>query len=162
MDINKTVNKALNEQINKEFYSAYLYLSMAGKCEEMGYPGFSNWMKKQAQEEVEHAMKIFNYVNSRNGTVELEEIKKPLGSWKQPSDMFKDSLDHEKFVTQSIHDVFSLARKENDIATESFLKWFVDEQVEEEESVSEVLDKLDKIKDHSAGLVMLDKQLAKR
>lgn len=162
MDINKKVNDALNEQINKELYSAYLYLSMAAKCEEMSYPGFSNWMKKQSNEEVEHAMKIFNYINSRNGVAELEEIKKPKNSWGSTIEMFEDSLEHEKFVTQSIHDVFNLARNENDIATESFLKWFVDEQVEEEESVSEVLDKLTKVKDHSAGLVMLDKELSKR
>jgi ferritin len=161
--ISKNMTDALNGQINKELYSAYLYLAMAVHASDSDLPGFSTWFRMQAKEEVEHGMKIYGYVQEHGGHVELDAIEKPSAKFKSPTDLFEKALAHEQFVTKSIHALVDLAIKERDHATNSFLKWFVDEQVEEEAHASEILAKLKMIGDQpSAALLMMDTQLGKR
>ncbi len=151
---------ALNDQLNLELYSAYIYQAMGAQFESDGWDGFSSWMDFQAQEEMEHARKIYDFINERGERVELQEIEKPPFSWDSVLAAFKDALAHEKKVTESIHDLVSLAREHDDYATESFLQWFVDEQVEEEDSVEAIVDKLEKVGD--TGLYVLDQEMGKR
>ena len=162
MDINDKVTKAVNKQINTELYSSYLYLSNAGYFESRNWPGFANWMKIQSKEENAHAMKFYDYVLARGGEVVLYDIKASDVNWKTPFDVFKHVYEHELKVTVSIHDLLKTARQENDAATESFLKWFVDEQVEEEANAKQIVEKLKLIKDSTSGLFMLDHQLGER
>lgn len=161
--IGKKMEKALNEQVNKELYSAYLYLAMSAFSQSINLPGFANWFRLQANEEVAHAMKIFDYINEAGGTAVLEAIEKPPAKFKSPLALFEQSLEHEQFVTRSIHGLVDLAIQEKDHATNSFLKWFVDEQVEEEAHASEILAKLSMIGEgKGGGLLMIDHQLSKR
>ena len=162
MKISSKVEKAINEQINKELYSAYLYLSMAAYCEDKNLPGFAHWLKKQAEEELGHAMKLFEYVVERRGRVVLDEIKKPPSEWNSIVELFEHVLEHEEKVTESIHSLLELAQEEKDHATVSMLKWFVDEQVEEEASADAILQKLRMIGDHRPALVTLDEKLSQR
>ena len=129
--ISKEMEKALNEQINKETYSAYLYFSMAAYFESENFEGMASFMKAQAGEELEHAMKIYDYVNEQGGRVVLEAIEKPQTNYKGALEIFEMSLKHEKFITASINKLVDQAIKENDHATRTFLSWFVTEQVEE-------------------------------
>ena len=154
--------KALNEQINAEMYSSYLYLSMESYFQSVSLTGFAAWMRGQVQEELFHGMKMYDYVCERGGRVSLETIKKPDSSWKSPQAAFKHILKHEQLVTSLINDLVDLAMKERDHATLNFLQWFVAEQVEEEASVGEIVDKLKLIKDDTSGLFMLDAELGKR
>ena len=160
--ISKKMEKAINEQINKEIYSAYLYLAMAAQCENMGLKGFGNWFKVQYSEELTHAMKFFEYVNEQGGRVELSAIKQPPSEFKSPLAMFEQSYKHEQYVTQSIHGLVDLAIKEGDHATNSMLKWFVDEQVEEEANAQEIVTKMKMIGPSGSGILYLDGKLAKR
>jgi ferritin len=160
--INKKMEKAINEQINKEFYSAYLYLAMAAQCENLGLKGFGNWFKVQYTEELSHALKFFDYVSEQGGRVELASIKQPPVEFKSPLAMFEQSYKHEQYVTQSIHGLVDLAIKEGDHATHSMLKWFVDEQVEEEANALENITKLKMIGPSGSGVLYLDGKLAKR
>ncbi|MCL2325987.1 MAG: ferritin [Proteobacteria bacterium] len=155
---------ALNEQINKEFYSAYMYLSMSAHFSDLGLPGFANWMHIQAKEEMTHAMKIYHYILSRQARVILTPIDtaKTLIMWESPLEVFEASLEHERFVTASINDIVTLAIAEKDHATQIFLNWFVTEQVEEEESFSETINALRLINDNGYGLLMLDRELGAR
>jgi len=154
--------EALNEQINRELYSEYLYLSMAAWFEDQGLPGFANWMKVQTQEEHFHAMKIFDYVSEVNGRVTLKPIAGPPVDFESALAIFEASLDHEKYITASINERVKLAMDESDFATANFLQWYVAEQVEEEASVGAVVDKLRLAAGHGNALLMLDKQLATR
>lgn len=156
------VEKALNKQINAELYSAYLYQAMAAYFEDKSLDGFAHWMDLQAEEEMEHARKIYDYVNERGGRVILEGIDKPKNEWESNLEVFEDSLAHEEKVTAMINDLVALADKENDYATHSFLQWFVDEQVEEEDTVGEIVDKLKLVGDSTQGLFMMDDKLAAR
>jgi ferritin len=160
--ISKKMEKALNEQINKEFYSAYLYLAMAAQCENLGLKGFGNWFKVQYTEELTHALKFFDYVSEQGGRVELASIKQPPVDFKSPLAMFEQSHKHEQYVTQSIHGLVDLAIKEGDHATHSMLTWFVDEQVEEEANALEIVTKLKMIGPSGSGVLYLDGKLAKR
>ncbi|HCZ07279.1 MAG: ferritin [Thermotogota bacterium] len=162
MKINATVEKALNEQINRELYSAYLYLAMAAYLDEKNLPGAAHWMRVQAQEEVGHAMRLYNYVVERRGRVVLEAIEKPPVEWKSITDVFESALKHEEKVTSHIHSLVDLAQEEGDHATVSMLKWFVDEQVEEEASVDEILQKLRYLGEDGRSLIILDRELAQR
>ncbi len=162
MKLSEKMEKALNEQVKKEFYSAYLYLSMSAYCESLGYSGFANWLKKQAQEEMEHAMKLYDYIFERRGRVILEAIDKPPSDWKDLVDVFENVLKHEEEVTESIYKLMDLAKEEKDYATESMLKWFVDEQVEEEASADEILQKLKMVGENKNALFSLDRALAQR
>jgi len=160
--ISKDVEKAINDQIQKEFASAYLYLAMAAHFDSMSLPGFSHWMKTQYQEEVVHAMRFFNYLTERNGRVVLEAIEQPPVDFGSPSKVFQQTLDHERKVTASINALYELAVKENDYPTQTELQWFITEQVEEESTAENILDQLKLIGDQGYGLVMMDQQLASR
>lgn len=160
--ISKKMEKALNEQINKELYSAYLYLAMAAQAENMGLKGFANWFTVQFHEEQGHALKFYEYVNEQGGRVELAAIKQPQTEFRSVLSMFEQTYKHEQFVTASIHALVDLAIKEGDHATRSMLTWFVDEQVEEEANDLEILGKLKMIGSSGSGLLYLDGKLAKR
>jgi len=153
--MNSKLEKALNEQLNAELYSAYLYLSMSTYFESLNFSGFANWMRVQAKEETEHAMKFYSYIFERDGQVTLTAIDAPPTSWKSPLDAFENAYQHEVKVSGLIHDLVFLARSEKDIPTENFLQWFVEEQVEEEASTLGVVQKLKPIKDSANGLFML-------
>ncbi len=156
------LQKALNDQINKEFYSAYLYLAMAAFFESKSLPGFSHWMQMQVQEEMAHGMKFFKFLNDLGVVVELSAIDKPQTEFKSVQDVFDLTLEHEKGVTQSINHLYDCAQASNDRAVLMFLPWFITEQVEEEKNVSDICAKLTFIKEDSMGLMMLDQALANR
>ena len=160
--IDSKVEGALNDQIRKEFYSSYLYLSMAGQFESMNLKGFAHWMEVQANEETKHAMKIYGHVNERGGKVVLQQIDAPPSNWKSAKEMFTEVYQHEQKVTESINKIVELARTKKDNATEVFLQWFVNEQVEEEASANQIKQKLQLIGDNAPALVMLDAELGKR
>jgi ferritin len=160
--ISKKMQDALVGQINAELYSAYLYLAMAAEFESQNLKGMAHWMELQAKEETGHAKKLYDFVNDRGGRVTLKAIDAPPSEWKTPVAAFKAAYEHEQKVTAMIHDLVDVARGENDKAAEVMLAWFVEEQVEEEASTSEVAEKLEKIKDSANGLFMLDSALGKR
>lgn len=160
--LSKKLEGALNAQINAEFWSAYLYLSMSAYFAADGKSGFANWFRIQFKEEQDHAMKLLNYVVDRGGKVELKPISQVSLSWDSPLAAFEDTLKHEQQVTAMINDLVSLAKEEKDYATESMLKWFIDEQVEEESTVTGYIDGLKMIKDNGFGIYTLDKELQTR
>lgn len=160
--LNKEVEAAFNAQINAEFWSAYLYLSMSMHFANEGFDGIANWFAIQFKEEQDHATIMMNYVNSRGGKVVLEPIAAVETSWNSPVDAFKHTLAHENTVTGLINNLYALATEKNDYATQSMLKWFIDEQVEEEETAQGYINALNKIGDNGYGLYMFDKELATR
>lgn len=160
--ISEKMEKAFNDQINAEFYSEYLYLSMLSYFETLNLKGFVNWMTVQIQEEHAHAMGMFNYVHERGGKVELEAIEKPETKWESPLEVFEHVLKHEQLVTSKINALMDVAESEKDRAALSFLDWYLKEQVEEESSVSGVLATLKLIDDDKKALLILDKDLAAR
>jgi ferritin len=160
--MNLKVEAAINKQINAETFSAYLYWSMAAYFQSIGLPGATNWMECQAREEMVHALKFYNFVIERGGRVTLTAIEAPDTEWKSPIEVFKAALGHERKVTGLINDLVDLAIAEKDHASNSCLQWFVDEQVEEEASAQEVVDKLTLAGDQGPGLFMVDKELAAR
>ena len=160
--IKATVQKALNDQTRKEFYSHYLYLSMAAYLESINLRGFAHWMRIQAKEEQEHAMKFFEHIIERQGKVVLEGIDAPAAKWKTPKDLSENAYNHERKVTESIHKLLELAESEKDHATVTFLQWFVKEQVEEEANANEILQKLQLIGSETGALFVLDGELGKR
>ena len=162
MEIKQKMQDALNKQLNRELYSGYLYLSMSAYFESVNLPGFAHWMRKQASEEEAHAMKLYKYLVERGGRVEMDDIEAPKLEWKSPLEAFEDAYKHEQKVSDMIHKLVEVARAEKDHATESFLKWFVDEQVEEEESTNEIVQKLKMINGSKNAMFMLDSVLAKR
>ncbi|MFT4302932.1 MAG: ferritin [Candidatus Woesearchaeota archaeon] len=162
MEITKEMNNALNIQIQEELNSSYIYLAMAAKAESMTLPGIAKWMKKQSNEEIEHAMKIFDFINERSGEVELLPISKPNADWETPVELFETAYKHEQHITKCIHDLVDLAKKNSDHATEQMLQWFVAEQVEEETNTSTVLEQLKMAGDNKGALLMLDYGLSKR
>ena len=160
--ISENMIDALNGQINKEIYSAYLYMSMSAGSTYAGLNGFANWFMVQYQEEMTHAMKIYDYVNDRGAQVKLAAIAQPPIDFDSALDMFEKTLEHEEFVTKSINELVDLAIKENDHATNIFLQWFVTEQIEEESNDNEIIAKLKLVGGEGNGLFMLDKELAQR
>lgn len=160
--IKKEVLNALNEQINAESYSAYMYLSMAAYFEEIGLSGFANWMKVQYQEEAAHALKFFNYVTERNGKVVLKAIEQVPVDFDGIVDVYEKTLAHEINVTNLINNLMNVAVAANDHATQSFLKWFIDEQVEEEANVEKVLANLRLINGQGNGIFMMDREMSQR
>lgn len=154
--------KELNKQINAELYSAYIYLSMSAYFQSTNLGGFANWMRVQATEELTHAMKIYDYVNERGSRVVLQPIEQPPSEWKSPLAVFEEAYKHEQKVTGMINDLTNLAISEKDHATEIFLQWFVSEQVEEEASADEIVQKLKLVGDVGGGIFMIDRELAKR
>ena len=160
--LSKTIQDAINEQINKELYSSYLYLSMSSYYAESNLSGFAGWMRVQSTEEYAHAMKFYGYVIERNGHVELEAIDKPNAKFKSPVDVFKQVLEHEQKVTGVINKLYELAFKEKDYPTQIMLEWFITEQLEEEKSASDILEQLKMIGDSPVSMIMMDRQLAAR
>jgi len=153
---------ALNKQLNNEIYSAYLYLSMSSYAGTLGLKGAANWFMVQYQEETVHAMKFFNFINSRGEHVELGAIAAPPTEFKSLLDMMEKTLTHEQFITSSINELTDLALTEKDHATYIFLQWFVTEQIEEEENDRDLIGKLKLIGDNGQGLLMLDAEMATR
>ena len=156
------MQKALNGQLNAELYSSYLYLSMNAYFKSVNLDGFANWMYYQAQEELEHSMKFYDFIIQRGGKVVLAQIEAPQTEWDSPLAIFEATLAHEQKVTGLINDLVEIALEEHDHATNIFLQWFVSEQVEEEESVGGVLEQLKLMGDAKGGLFMIDRELAKR
>lgn len=160
--LSKTMNDALNKQINWEMWSGYLYLSMANNFEAMGLKGIANWFTVQYKEELAHAMIFINYVNSRGGRVLLAPIAEVPTEWATPLDAFKATLEHEQKVTALINDLYALAEKEQDFATRQKLNWFVAEQVEEEDTARTMIDNFTLIGDNGYGIYQLDSELGSR
>jgi ferritin len=160
--ISKKVGEALNEQVNAELYSAYLYLSMEAYFESVSLAGFANWMRIQTQEELMHAMKIYDFVIERDGRVLLKAIEQPQNAWESPLATFEAVYKHEQKVTGLINDLVNLAIEERDHATNTFLQWFVSEQVEEEKNACDIVGKLKLIEDSPQALFMMDDQMAQR
>lgn len=160
--LNQKIRSALNQQLNKELYSAYLYLSMSSYAGSIGLKGTANWFMVQYQEEMVHAMKFFNFMNSRGEHTDLAAIAAPPAEFRDLLDMFEQTLAHEQFITSSIYELSDLATAERDHATQIFLQWFVTEQIEEEENDRDIIGKLRLIGDNGQGLLMLDAELAAR
>jgi ferritin len=153
---------ALNGQLNAELYSSYLYLSMNAYFKSVNLDGFANWMYFQAQEELTHSMKFYDFINQRGGKVKLLQVEAPATEWDSPLAVFEATLEHEQKVTGLINELVEMALAEHDHATNIFLQWFVSEQVEEEESVTGVLEQLKLMGEAKGGLFMIDRELAKR
>jgi len=160
--ISPKMEKALNEQLNFELYSSYIYLSMAACLERSGLPGFSNWMRIQTQEEVSHADKFYHHILERGGKVTLGQINAPKVDWPSVLAAFEEALEHERLVTSRINELMSLALDEKDHASAMFLQWFVSEQVEEEATADEIIQKLKLASESKAALFMMDKDMSTR
>ncbi len=158
----KTMEEAMNKQLKNELYSAYLYLSMAAYMDANNFPGFAHWMRVQSQEELGHAMRFYGFINERRGRVVLQALEQPPADFQSPLRAFEQALEHEQKITAMINDLYALAVQEKDYASQVFLQWFITEQVEEEDSISQIVDQLKAIGDHTVGLLMLDKQLGAR
>jgi ferritin len=160
--LNKKMAQALNEQINKEMYSAYLYMSMSNYSNKSGLKGFANWFMVQYHEEMYHAMKLYEYVQRQGEEVKLETIKAPPAEFSSPLDMFTQTLAHERYITGSINELMELAIGKKDHATQIFLEWYITEQVEEEENDNDMIAQLKLIGDNVHALLMLDRELTAR
>lgn len=160
--LNNKIQDAINAQINAEFYSAYLYLSMSAHFESAGLPGIANWFKVQFQEEQAHATIFMNYVYQRGGRVILAAIDAVPTEWADAADAFRATLEHERKVTAMINSLYTLAIEQQDYATRDRLTWFVNEQVEEEDNCRQLIDKLALIGNNGMGLYMIDRELATR
>ncbi len=160
--VSKKIEAAINKQINAELWSAYLYLSMSSHFSNKALPGFANWFKVQFQEEQGHAFRFMDYLIAKGNRVELAPIKEVGTSWDSVLSAFEETLEHEKVVTSLINELVSLARSENDFATENMLQWFVNEQVEEEESAQSMIDTLKLIGNNGFGIYTIDKDVAGR
>ena len=160
--LSEKLEKSLNDQITFEFYSSYTYLAMAAFCESSDLSGFANFFRVQAKEELDHAMKFYDYVFQKGGKVILGEIEQPKKDYDSMVDVFETGLEHERLVTSRIYDITDIATEEREHATISFLKWFIDEQVEEEDNFSSLLKKVKRCEGNSAALYMLDDELATR
>ena len=160
--LSKTLEKAINEQINFEFYSAYTYLAMSAYAEEIDFPGAANFFKIQAQEELDHARKMYDYLFQKGGKVVLEAIEKPKAEFDNLLNIFEEGLKHEQTVTKRIYNIANIALDEKEHATMSFLSWFVDEQVEEEENFTNLVKKIKRASGNEANLYMIDDELATR
>lgn len=160
--LSKGIQDAINDQIHHEFHSAYVYLSMAGYFEAESFPGFAHWMRMQAKEEVNHAMRLFDYVNDRNGRVTLKALEQPPSTFKSVLETFEQAFAHEQKVTQMIYKLYELATKENDYATQVQLQWFINEQVEEEATASQLVDRFKLAGNDPSALLLLDRDLASR
>lgn len=160
--MDRKIQDAFNEQLNAELYAAYLYLSMSAYFESQNFKGIAHWMRTQAQEELLHAMKFFDFLNERGARVLLAKVKEPKTEWSSPLDAFEDTCEHESKVTSLIHGLVELSLSEKDHAANTFLQWFVTEQVEEEATAQEIRDKLKFVKDNAVALFMIDQELGQR
>lgn len=160
--MNPEIQEALNEQIRAELHSGYLYLAMSAHFAEENLDGFAHWMRLQAAEELEHAMRLYDYVLHRGGHVDLRAVDAPPDSFGSPLEIFESALEHEKKITGMIDDLFVLAREQSDHPTELELQWFVTEQVEEEDSAGRAVEQLKIAGDNTSALLMLDHRLGQR
>jgi ferritin len=160
--LDKKLEAALNKQVNEELFSSYLYLSMAAYFESVDLTGFAHWMRIQTTEEHEHGLMFFDYINERNGRVLLTKIEGPKTEWKSPLDAFQEAYEHEKHISELIDKLVNHSRELKDNATDEYLQWFVEEQVEEEASAYRIVQQLKLIGNDRAGLFLLDRELAKR
>jgi len=160
--LSKTMEKALNDQINKEMFSSYLYLAMSAYLSTQYLEGFAKFFKVQSQEEMNHAMKLFGYINERGGQVVLDKLDKPQTNYKDIEEIFTQTLEHEKFITKSIHELVELAIQEKDHASKSFLDWYVNEQVEEEANMDNWLAKIKMVGNKGQALIMMDVHAGQR
>jgi ferritin len=162
MTLNKTIQDALNEHMNQEFYTSYLYLSMSAYCEAINLPGFAHWMRVQSQEEYSHAMKMFDFIVKQKVRVILHPIDQPTIEFHSPLDVMQQALEHERHVSQLINQLYELAVRENDYPTQVHLQWFIAEQVEEEKVASNIVEQLKIIGERGDALLLLDWELAKQ
>lgn len=162
MKISEKLAAAINDQINAEFYSAYLYLSLSNFWEEKGRKGVANWFRMQALEEVDHAKKFMSYVHDRDEKVRLEPIQAVKQEWSSLLESFTDTLAHERLVTKRIYDLYEMAEAEKDYATRQMLNWYIAEQVEEEASVQEIIDNLKLVGEDGTGIYQIDRELGDR
>ncbi len=162
MELSKRMQDALNEQIREELASSYIYLSMAAYFESINLPGSAHWMRVQTQEELAHALKFYDYVHERGGRVLLQALPQPAAEFAGPAAVFQETLKHEQYITGRIHTLYGLAVEDKDYASQGFLQWFVNEQVEEEKNANEILSLLKMAGDKGQGLIMLDRHLASR
>lgn len=160
--LSKKLESAMNEQLNYELFSAYIYQAMSADFKSKGYNGCASWMQVQAQEEIVHAMGFHNYIISRGGKVKLMKVEAPPESWETPLLAFKHALEHEESVTARINKLAKIAKEEDDFAASNFLQWYVNEQVEEEENTNEIVNQLKMVGDSTQGIFMIDNTLATR
>ena len=160
--LSENIGKALNDQLNREFFSSYYYLSMAAYFLAQNLKGFSHWMRIQAQEETIHALKIYDFIDDRDGEIDLNAIDTPPKIWDTPLDVFQDALKHEQKISNHIYELTDLSLQEKDHATNTFLQWFIAEQVEEEATAKEMIDPLKLIGNDGNGLFLLDRDLVQR
>lgn len=160
--MNERMQEAFNEQINEELFSSYIYLAMAAHFEAMNLEGFTSWMKLQAQEEVAHAMRLFDHIHRRGGRVVLKAVGEPPLDFGSPLETFEKALAHEQHITGCIHKLYSMAQEESDYPAQVELQWFIDEQMEEEENTGRVVDQLKLAGDNTVALLMLDRELGQR
>ncbi len=160
--ISQAMQDAINAQINKELFSSYLYLSMAAYFEDSNLPGFGNWLRIQATEEREHAMKLFDHLLERGGKVKLAAIAAPASEWASTMAAVQEVIKHEQMITASIYALYETALNEKDYPAQILLQWFINEQVEEEKNANEILENMKRIEAHETAVLMLDHRLAKR
>jgi len=156
------VRKAFNDQVRRELSAAYTYLSMMSYCERESLPGFAHWMRHQAEEELDHAMRFLDHLHERGVRAELEELPRPPAEFDSPLQVMRTALEHEREVTRHIHELFELSAEEGDHPARIMLQWFVEEQVEEEESIGEIVDQLERIDGSPGSLLVLDSRLGER
>ncbi len=160
--MNQIMLDSLNQQINEEMYSAYLYLSMVSYFNSVNLPGAAHWMMIQYKEELMHAEKIMNFIMERGSNFKLTQIKEPTNYWSSPLDAFKAALNHEKHITSCINQLYEVALREKDYSTVQFLQWFVTEQVEEEANAMQIIDDFERIANDPKGIFMIDRELSQR
>jgi ferritin len=160
--LTRSIQDALNEQVKNEIGSAYIYLAMSSFCEAENLPGFAKWLRVQWEEELQHALKLYDYTIERGGVVTLQAIEKPPAKWKSPLDVFEHVLAHEQKVTASINRLYELAQKEKDFPTQVELQWFIKEQVEEEKNATEIIQLMKMAGNSGPSILMLDRQLGMR
>jgi ferritin len=160
--ISKKMQDAINEQIKNEIYSAYLYLSMSAHFEAENLPGFAHWMRVQFEEEMTHALKLYDHMNERGGRTKLLAIPEPQSEWNTSLEVFNQVLEHEQHVTSLIHNLYKTSLEENDYAAQVMLHWFINEQVEEEKNATEIVEQLKLIDARGTAVLMLDHNLGKR
>ncbi len=162
MELSKTMEKAINKQIQAEYYSSYMYLAMAAYCDSVNMPGYAHWMREQAEEELEHALKFYDYIVERGGRVVLQAIEQPPVEYDSLLAVAEETYAHEQKVTGLIHALYEAALAEKDYASQNFLQWYIKEQVEEEDNARTIVDQFKMIGNHPNGLFMLDRQLGAR
>jgi ferritin len=160
--LKKKLEKALNNQINREFFSSYLYLAMAIYCESSDLPGFAQWLMAQSREEYDHAEKLIKFVQDRDGNVVLNKIENPTATFESVLDVFKKVFAHEQGVSQHINDIYALAIEEKDYASQVEMQWYVKEQVEEEKTAQDIVKQLKRIGNKDTALFMFDQKMGER